>query len=76
MYDSDSRMSDAIKGICLHCGVVEHVFKDDIFANFQFMIEFPEPHEVTTQATIATYSIYIFSLPAYMAFRDNLACGR
>ena len=62
MYDSDSRMSDAIKGICLHCGVVEHVFKDDIFANFQLMIEFPVPHEVTTQATIATYSIYMFAL--------------
>ena len=59
MNDSDGWMSDAIEGICLHSGVVKHIFEDDIFTNFQFMIEFPEAHEVTTETTIASYSIYI-----------------
>ena len=62
MNDSDDRMSDAIEGICLHGGVVKHVFEDDIFTNFQFMIKFPEAHEVTTETTIASYSIYMVPL--------------
>ena len=62
MNDSDGRMSDSIEGICLHCGVVKHIFEDDIFTNLQFMIEFPEAHEVTTKATIATNSIYMLPL--------------
>ena len=33
-------MGDSIEGICLHCGVVEHVFKDDIFANAEERTKF------------------------------------
>ena len=62
MNDTYSRMGDSVKGICLHRSVVKHIFKDDIFTNFQLMVKFLEAHKVTTEATVSTYSIYILSL--------------
>ena len=55
-------MGDSIEGICLDCGIMQHIFEDDILAYFQFMIKFPESHKISTQATVATYSIYMCAL--------------
>ena len=41
MYDSNSRMRDAIEGICLHSCIMQHIFKDDVLTDLQFMVKFP-----------------------------------
>ena len=55
-------MSDSIKGICLYRSVMQHIFENNILAYLQFMVKFPEAHKISTQTTVATYSIYMCTL--------------
>ena len=41
MLHSNRRMRNAVKRISLHGGVVYHIFKDDLFANLEFVVKLP-----------------------------------
>ena len=46
-------MSDAVEGVGLDGGVVNHVLKDHLFAYLQLMVETPIAHEVAAQTAVA-----------------------
>ncbi len=41
---------------------MQHIFENNILAYLQFMVKFPEAHKISTQTTVATYSIYMCTL--------------
>ena len=57
MEQGYGRMGDAVEHSCLHCGVMKHVFEDDILSNLKVMIKGPRPHPVATQAAVGTEPI-------------------
>ena len=54
------RMGNAIEGICLHSGIMNHILKNHFVANLQFLRETPRAHEVATQTTVTAQTIRIF----------------
>ena len=53
----DIGMRDAVEHICLHGGIMEHVLKDDLFADLERVVELPRPHEVACQTTVSAQPI-------------------
>ena len=53
----DGGMGDAIEGVGLHGGIVDHILEDHLLAYCQLMIETPVAHEISTQTTVATEAV-------------------
>ena len=54
-------MRNAIKSICLNGRIMQHIFKNHFFAYFQFMVEFPISHKITTQTTVSSQTVNVIS---------------
>ena len=54
---SNGRMVDAVEHICFYHRIMYHIFKNDTFADLQFMIETPGTHIVSAQAGITSEPI-------------------
>lgn len=55
-------MRDAVKGIGLDSGIVNHVFENDVLANLQLMVETPQAHEIARQTTVAAKAVEVGSV--------------
>ena len=55
--DGDVGMGDAVEHVGLDGGVVNHILKDDLVADGQWVSEVPGGKEVAAQATVAAKTV-------------------
>ena len=57
MEHGNGGMRDAVEGICLDRGVVNHILENHFLAYLQLMVELPKAHEVAAEAAVAAEAI-------------------
>ena len=60
MEHSNGRVRNTIKHVCLDRCIMNHILKNNLLTDHQWIFKAPRPHKISRQATITTQSIGIF----------------